>query len=96
MMRCKIEGQSKIKDEHPITVAFVHNMWTNIDIVSEDDLPEDIDSVTTIPEECTTTLPKLTIGSVVQDSLNISQKRAFTYISDKVNVILNMQNNNKI
>ena len=88
MVRCKIEGQTKTKDEHPIIVAFIHNMWVNVDVVSEDDLPDDTDMITYVPEECSQTLPSLTLSKSVEQKLTIQQKRAFRYISDKINIIL--------
>jgi hypothetical protein len=90
MVRCKIEGQNRVKDEHPIIIAFVHNMWLNIDIVSEDDLPDDIETMTHVPEECCNTLPSLILGDKTRLSLNISQNKAFQYISEKINIILSL------
>jgi len=90
MVNCQIEGQHKVKDEHPLIIAFVHNAWLNIDMVSDDDLPNDIESMTYVPEECSRTLPSLTLGKSVMDDLDRKQLRAFQYISKKINIILGM------
>lgn len=90
MLRCKIEGQDKIKDEHPITIAFIHNLWTNVDIVSEDDIPDEMDIISYIPKECST-LPSLVLSSSVENTLTSSHKAAFQYISKKLDVILSLR-----
>ena len=95
MLRCTMEGQKKQKDEHPLNIAFLHNMWLNIDIVSEDDLPLEVDAVVDVPEECCQTLPTLMLENTFFETLNEDQRRAFQFLSDKINLILSLHETNQ-
>jgi len=85
------KGLLQTKDTSPITIAALQVLWINVDVVSDVELPEDFETVTTFiaPRECDR-LPPLTISMQKTPSLTclLLQVNHFLGLSSSMTTVL--------
>lgn len=88
--RFRSDDRTRSKDVDPVTVACVHHLWRNVDVVSDDEIPDEDDVVVPglVTEECVYTLPMLAVGN--DTHLTTEQRSAFECVSRHANNITNI------
>ena len=73
------EQHSRIKHVSPLTVAALQVMWVNVDVVSDVELPDDLDSVTDFvaPREC----DRLPLLVVTQSKLSDAMQNCVQHVN---------------
>jgi hypothetical protein len=82
----------KTKEVQPIVIACIHMLWLKVDIVSDDDATDEPPGRYNTSEECTQTLPELTINQNVVHLLSDEQRQCFEHLSHQVSQILSISN----
>ena len=92
MIRVSMTGRNAQKDVDPTCIAFLQVMWLNVDVVSDDEVPEK----SYVPEECTVSLGSLVLSEVALSRLDDDQKAAFRHITTQINLILKLQHSQNL